>query len=93
MYFAVFLIVSKVNLIVPAKWIFHLNTNSLVNNGVLTFENHLIFYSNKDKPPNFLAPVHDIFDKTEDACYYANIVKVFGIFCFLYFISNCVYIR
>lgn len=80
MYFCVFLVVPKINLLVPAKWIFHLNVYSLVNNGVCTFEQHLIFYSNEDKPPNFLAPIRNNFDKTEDACYYANIVKVFGNF-------------
>jgi hypothetical protein len=86
MYFATFLFVSKINLLVPAKWIFHLNIDCLINNGVCTAEEHLIFYSKNDKGPNFLAPIRNDFDESVDACYYANIIKVFGMQ--LYSVNN-----
>lgn len=79
MYFAVFLIDSEINLLVPAKWIFFLNVNDIVNNGIFTTEEHLIFFSeNVDKTPDFFSPVRRHFIRNVDACYHANIVKVFG---------------
>lgn len=79
MYFAVYLISSKINLLVPAKWIFCLNINSMANNGIFTVEKHLVFYSkNADTNPDFFSPIKRKFDSSIDACYYANILKVFG---------------
>lgn len=78
MYFGVFLINAKRNILVPMKWIFQLNVNHIVNNGLNSTEEYLIFYS-KDlsKGANFLAPIGDRFTQ-EDACYYGKIFKVFG---------------
>lgn len=79
MYFAVFLIDSEINLLVPAKWIFFLNVNDIANNGIFSTEERLIFFSeNVDKSPDFFAPVRRHFIRNVDACYHANIVKVFG---------------
>lgn len=79
MYFAIFLIDSEINLLVPAKWIFFLNINDIANNGIFSTEEHLIFFSeNIDKSPDFFTPVRRHFIRNVDACYHANIVKVFG---------------
>lgn len=79
MYFGVYLIESGRNILVPAKWLFRLNAPFTANNGVLTTEEHLIFYSkDASKNADFLAPIAKRFDENVDACYHGNIVKVFG---------------
>lgn len=91
MYLAVFIIACERNLLIPAKWIYHLDLHSLANNGVYTIEKHLLFYSKDDKSPDFLKPIRNVFDINEDACYYGNIVKVFGRMLYYYFSLQIVF--
>lgn len=81
MYFGIFLIESKQNILIPLKWIFGFDVNYLLNNGVDTTEVYLVYYAKYlNKNANFLAQIRHQFDSNdaEGSCYYGKIFKIFG---------------
>lgn len=81
MFFGIFLTASGQNILIPLKWIFNLDVNYLLSNGVDSSEDYLIFHANNfAKDANFLAPVERFFDSENEqgACYHGKIFKIFG---------------
>lgn len=79
MFYGVVLIGDRTNLCVPASWVFFIDVVKSQTYGLNCNKKKRIFFS-KDlhKTPNFLLPLRNVFDPNEDACYMANIKKVFG---------------
>lgn len=70
---------SKINLVVPVKWINQLNLSDHVNLGVNCAEKHIVFYSrDAGKSADFKLPISNLFEVDEDGCYLARLNKYFG---------------
>lgn len=69
---------SKVNLVLPIKWINQLNFSSHANFGINCAERHVVFFSrNAAKNADFTLPISNVFEREKDACYFARLNKYF----------------
>lgn len=79
MYFGVVLVGHNTNLCIPASWVYLIDPVRAYNGrGLNQNEKKRIFFSNNlKKTPNFLLPLRDIFEPSENACYLAKIKRTF----------------
>lgn len=85
MYFLVSLKETAQKVVIPQKWIFDLNLESLLNSGIKFKRKKVykVFISNADgEEPDFGLSVLVRLDLKRPACYQAYIIKAFGINCF-----------
>lgn len=91
MFVVVYLIDSKVHIIIPEKWICDLNEENLKNNGANTSRKHRVFWSNlavdengvpnTSYEPNFRLDVTAAYpplNEIFETCYYGQIKHFFG---------------
>lgn len=81
MFVTVILVDSLERLVIPVKYILSLDIVQIYNRGISRTKKHIIYFSNDDTDePNFHLPIRSEFDANRPACYYANILNVFGKF-------------
>lgn len=76
---AVILTRCRKRLHIPVKWIKDIDFGKVFNAGAKKSEDRIMFYSpDATIPPDFNAPLTEIFDPNVNACYIGRVLRGFG---------------